>query len=260
MKNPLGALMDRYPERVRAVLNLLVESPYFYRTDSEDEFLFLSRHQREFGEFYQELYGWALFIDNKCARVFKEKWYNERITPSNRLFFTFTRRDECIAFMLLLEFFEIQLEENSLSVDDQFNLKFRFGDFLQHCQKRFQQLMPDKSERYTGEYIRSRILRPVMPRLLQFRFLKEIPRPTGMDLTMDDVIYETLPALYHYNARRLNQEILSGEADQNRDPDELLFMPDEDQDADAVDESEASASDEESKSETELIEEKQENE
>jgi hypothetical protein len=57
MSNLLAPLLERYPDRVRAVLNILVEAPYFYRQDQEDVFFFLRRHRTEFEAFYRDYYG-----------------------------------------------------------------------------------------------------------------------------------------------------------------------------------------------------------
>lgn len=239
MDNSLNDLMEKYPDKVRAVLNLLVESAYFYSSDNEDNFKFLRRHHQEFSKFYQDFYGWTLIIDSKCARVYKDKWYNESITPKQRMQFNFTRRDECIAFMLLLEFFEHQLEESSMTVDDKQNLRFRFGDLLQYCHRRFNQLLVGKEDKYTQEYIRAHILREVVPQLIRYRFLKEIPRPQGIELDRDDLIFEALPALYHYNAGHLTGSLLDGtvedvdiDADDTFDTDNLEDIDDDLEDAD----------------------------
>ena len=110
MSTPLSTLVERYPEFVRALLNILMETPYFYRSDNEELFFFLRRHRNEFAAFFDTYYGWSLFMDAKCARVYKPKWYNEAVTEANRDAFDFRRRDECLGFMILLEFFEHQLE------------------------------------------------------------------------------------------------------------------------------------------------------
>ena len=106
MTNKLQELLEKRPEQVQALLNILLESAYFYRSDNEDLFLFLRRCQEEFREFFREFFGWELIIDVKCARVYKGKWYNDAITPANRQQFRLGTRDDCIAFMLLIEFFE----------------------------------------------------------------------------------------------------------------------------------------------------------
>ncbi len=210
MSNPLQALQERYPERVRAVLNILVETPYFYRGDDEDTFFFLRRHRAEFAAFYEEYYGWRLILDEKCARVYKSRWYNQKVTEPCRDAFGFRHRDDCIAFMILLEFFEVQLEENVLTVEDPENLRFRFGDLLLYTRRRFQELFPPETAgRYTDEYLRSTVLRRVLPILERYRLLVRVPPPADLAVGETDTIYEAMPALYHYNTARLSQSVLA---------------------------------------------------
>jgi hypothetical protein len=145
----MTTLLQQQPYRVQAVLNILIESPYFYKTDHEEHFFFLRRHQKEFATFFKEHFNWELVLDAKCARLYKPDWFNPRITPVNREMFNFTKRDECIGFMLLLEFFEHRLEEESASVEDAENLRFRFGDFLRFAYGRFTELFPGQAEAYS---------------------------------------------------------------------------------------------------------------
>jgi len=207
MEIELTKLLKRNSERVQAVLNILVESPYFYATDNHDLFLFLRRHRREFTEFFKVFYGWMLLIDSKCARVYKTEWYNRKITPKNRSLFQLTKRDECLAFMMLLEFFEQQLEENGMTVEDKENLRFHFGDLLDYSHKRFQELFPEQEQRYGQEYIRAKIWKPVMPELEKHRFLTKIKPPEDLQATEQELIYEAMPALYHYNGAALSRMI-----------------------------------------------------
>ena len=211
MENDINKLLERYRERVVAVLNVLVECSYFYKEDDEELYYFMHRYRNEFSEYFQKFYDWEFIIDSKCARVYKNKWYNEAVKPEQRAQFRVSGRDEAIAFMCLLEFFEHQLDDNSITAEDKHNLRFRFGDLLQYCFKRFAELFEEKKEVYNEENIRSKILRPLMPKLLQFRFLKEI-RPeqnfSGLNRYNNDFIYEALPALYHYNTGRLTREIV----------------------------------------------------
>ena len=207
MEIELTKLLKRNSERVQAVLNILVESPYFYATDNQDLFLFLRRHRREFTEFFKTFYGWILVIDSKCARVYKAEWYNRKITPKNRSLFQLTKRDECLAFMMLLEFFEQQLEENGMTVEDKENLRFHFGDLLDYSHKRFQELFPEQEQRYSQEYIRARIWKPVMPELEKHRFLTKIKPPEDLHASEQELIYEAMPALYHYNGAALSRMI-----------------------------------------------------
>lgn len=203
----LNDLLERQRDRVQPVLNILLESSYFYPQDNDDAFRFLARHRHEFARFFSEYFGWELIIDAKCARVYKPDWYNNAITPANRELFNLTRRDECIAFMLLLEFFEHQLEVESITVDDHENLRFKFGDLLLYTVQRFQELYPQSKADYTEEAVRAGILRPIMPQLEKHRFLSRIPPPKDEPIGYDDTIYEALPALYHYNVSQLAQPL-----------------------------------------------------
>lgn len=207
MKNDLTRLLQRNSDRVQAVLNILLESPYFYAGDDHDLFLFLRRYRSEFSDFFKTFYGWTLIVDSKCARVYKAQWYNRAITPKNRSLFSFSKRDECLAFMMLLEFFEQQLEENGMTVEDRDNLRFHFGDLLNYIHKRFQELFPKQERRYSQEYIRSRILKPVMPELEKHRLLTRIKPPEDMQAADQDIIFEAMPALYHYNGAALARMI-----------------------------------------------------
>ncbi len=217
-------LTTRQGDRVRAVLNILIESPYFYQTDDRDGelFPFLLRHRREFADFFKDYYGWDLVFDQlpkaKCARVFKQKWYNNAISEGKRQWFKFTKRDECLGFILLLEFFEQQLSEQNMSVEDRDNLRFYFSDLLNYTQNRLVELYPDLSGTYTPETVR-KLLRDVLPVLEQYRFLEKIKAEVGENISDNQVIYEALPAIYHYNSTRLSypisQEIIQAEEDSN---------------------------------------------
>ncbi|HBM17353.1 MAG TPA: hypothetical protein DD381_13580 [Lentisphaeria bacterium] len=205
----LYELIESKPEKVRALLNILIESPYFYLEDSEELFRFLNHHRKEFEEFFKVFYGWDLIMDSKCARVYKDKWYNDKISSSGREQFHFSKRDECIGFMCLLNFYEDQLVENNMSAEDKMNLKFRFGDFLKYCHNKFNGLFPENEDIYSAEYIRKNVLKPIMSELEKYRFIKLWKPDSSLgSLKADDYIYEALPALSHYNAARLSQALL----------------------------------------------------
>ncbi len=207
MEIALTSLLKRHGDRVQKVLNIMIESPYFYAQDDHDSFLFLRRHRAEFVEFFKQFYGWSLLIDSKCARVYKAEWHNTAITPSNRSLFNFSKRDECLAFMILLEFFEQQLEENGMTVEDKQNLRFHFGDLLDYSHKRFTEIFPDKHEEYSQDKVRDKIWKPVMPELETHRFLTKIKPPEDLQTVTADLIYEAMPALYHYNGAALSRII-----------------------------------------------------
>lgn len=192
--------------RVKAALNVLLEAPYFYKTDDEDLFLFISRYKKELDAFLESHFGWYLVADAKCARVYKPRWYNERITPSKRNMFNFTARNDCIAFMLLLEFFETKVEEEAIGIDDPDNLRFRFGELLEFEHRRFRELFPESAADYDDDDVR-RILRNIMPVLEQYRFILRIDPPADERISADEVIYECFPALWHYNPSGLSRPV-----------------------------------------------------
>lgn len=197
---------DRTSVLVRTALNILMESPYFYRTDDESAFLVVQRHKQAFAAFFEKFFGWSLVIDAKCARLYKPKWFNEAITPPNRDMFGFTRRDECLAFLLLLEFFERESRDQGVAADERDNLRIRFGDWLEHAAARFRELLPDKRDAYTDERVRQ-ILRGIMPALEKYRFLRKIKPSADESVSETDTIWECLPAMWHYQAAALADPI-----------------------------------------------------
>ncbi len=197
---------DATAQLVQSALNILLESPYFYRDDDERAFLAVQRYRQAFAAFFEKFFGWTLVIDAKCARLYKPKWYNEKITLANRDMFGFTHRDECVGFLLLLEFFEREAREQGVAADDKDNLRFRFGDWLEYSAARFRELFPEKREVYSDEKVRQ-VVRGIMPALERYRFLRKI-RPSADDAVNEtETIYEALPALWHYQAAQLAEPI-----------------------------------------------------
>ena len=191
---------------VRAVLNILLEAPYFYKTDDERLFLVLMRYKRAFEAFFEKFFAWKLVMDGKCARLYKPKWFNEEITLPNRDMFTFTKRDECMAFLLLLEFFERECREQGVTADDRENLRFRFGDLLEYSSSRFRVLMSGKEENYTDERVRQ-ILKGIMPQLEKYRFLHKVKPSADDSVSESETIFECLPAMWHYQAAELAKPV-----------------------------------------------------
>ena len=193
---------DSQEALVRSILNILLESPYFYKKDDPSRFLALQRNKRAFAAFFEKFYGWELLMDAHCARLYKPKWYNERITAANRDMFNLTRRDDCIAFALLLEFFERELQNQAATTDAAAPLRFRYGSLLEFEARRFRELFRDRTDKYGDEAVR-RILRDLMPTLLRYRFLEKVPPPPDESVADEDTIYECLPALWHYQSTQL---------------------------------------------------------
>jgi len=199
---------DQTSVLVQTALNILMESPYFYKTDDERTFLVVQRYKQAFAAFFSKFFGWTLVMDPKCARLYKPKWFNEAITPPNRDMFGFTKRDECLGFLLLLEFFEREAREQGVAADDKENLRVRFGDWLEHAAARFRELLPDRRETYSDEKVRQ-ILRGLMPSLEKYRFLRKVKPSADVAVSEEETIYECLPALWHYQAAQLAEPITS---------------------------------------------------
>jgi len=197
---------DQTSVLVQTALNILMESPYFYKTDDERAFLVVQRYKQAFAAFFNKFFGWTLVMDPKCVRLYKPKWHNEAITAPNRDMFGFTKRDECLGFLMLLEFFEREAREQGVAADDKENLRIRFGDWLEHAAARFRELLPDRRETYTDEKVRQ-ILRMLMPTLEKYRFLRRVKPSADEAVSEVETIYECLPALWHYQAAQLAEPI-----------------------------------------------------
>jgi len=198
--------LERYGEEVQSVLNLLTESAYFYCGDNENAFYFLRRYESAFAEFFKTCFNWELITDDKCARLYKDKIYND-CRETRLVMFQLRGRDEYIAFMLLLEFYEKLLEQDNMTAGDRENPHFRFGDLLEFERRRFCELFPEREDVKDAETVRKKILRDLMPKLCDYRFLRELERPAGERISPERYIYEALPALYHYNSAALERSI-----------------------------------------------------
>lgn len=208
----MGAYFDKLNgPRVTAVLNVLGEAPFFYREDDAELFQFLRRNRAEFNRFFEELYGWELFVDGRTARLYKERWHNRALRPSQHDVFDLTRRDDCLAFLILLEFHGRLLEEHNLAGDDAESPRFLFGELFGFARTRMAEELG--AEAPTDDEVR-RLLRGLWPTLERYRFVRAVARDedgadNGDHRDEDRVLYEALPALYHYDIRRLGPAALA---------------------------------------------------
>ncbi len=170
----MGSYFDKLNgPRVTAALNVLAEAPFFYREDDPELFSFLRRNKAEFARFYDELYGWELLVDGRTARLYKERWHNRALRPSQHDVFDLTRRDDCLAFLLLLEHHDRLLETHNLAAADAAGPRFLFGELFAFARGRLAEELGDAA----GDG--------------------------------DHVLYEALPALHHYDLRRLGPAALT---------------------------------------------------
>jgi hypothetical protein len=196
------ALDRRGRERVRAVLNVLTESTFFYREDDRDLFFFLRRNQAAVRELFETYFGWRLYVDRQCARLIKERLYNEVLRPSQRALFDLRRRDECLLFAVLLEFHEDEGQRQGVTPDDDRHLRFVLADFVTFAIRRFREELGEATPPD------ARILeatRPLFEQLERHRFVRLVDKKqaeAGEDLPAglsEHLLYEFLPGIRCYD-------------------------------------------------------------
>ena len=198
--------------KVRGVLNHLTESTFFYRSDDADLFEYLRRQRAEFARFFEDHFGWELYVDRKCARLFKTKQHNRALTRKQRHLFDLTRRDECLLFMLLLEFHEHELARLNAHYEHDEDLLFELADFVAHAIERYG---AELGERAPTDRELFASIQSLFRELERHRFIDEVER---QDLSEDEalaagqtarVLYAFLPGLRCYDPERLNESLFS---------------------------------------------------
>lgn len=205
MKGGYAELRAKYPDRFIAINNILTEAAWFYRTDEPELFYELQHYEAAFRDFYRENFGWELRVDGKCARLVKDRVHNPALGAAGIVEFKLRGRDEYIAFLLLIEFYEKLLSEQSLAASDRENPTFTFGEYLEHVAGRMAALFPERTD-LDAETVKKKILRGLMDKLLAYRFLRELPKE-GERVEQEKTIYEALPACYCYNAGALEKNL-----------------------------------------------------
>lgn len=189
-------------ERVREVCNVLLESPFFYRSDEPDLFAYLRRHQAEFKDFFETYFGFGLFVDRKCARLLKERTVNPKLPPRARDVFDLSRRDECAVFLMMLEFTEEEMQRQNISYESDSNLCFLLATFVAHIFRRFRELLGDGAP---DEERLFHVIGQVMRKLERHRLVRV--KETGAAAEWEQlpaglerhVLYEALPGLHAYS-------------------------------------------------------------
>jgi hypothetical protein len=197
--------------RVQQVLNVLVESPFFYPADDPELFAFLVRHQGEVARFFEESFGWQLVVEARLARLYKPRWHNEALKRSQHDAFALTRKDDCVAFLLLLDFHERLLEERGASIDDE-PLRFEMGELFAHAKGRLASIPREEGSEdrlALDDDGARRLFRELVPQLLRYRFLREVPREPADDaISPDRWLYECLAGLAAYDVRVLDDRVI----------------------------------------------------
>ncbi len=213
--------------RVRGVLNCLTESTFFYREDDPDLFDYLRRHRAEFERFFGDHFGWDLHVDRKAARLYKRETVNKALTPKQRNLFDLTRRDECIHFMLLLEFYEMQLAAQNVHFEHDEDLNFVLADFVEHAVARYRKELGEAvpADREILGHIQS-----LFRELEKHRFIRLVERAeVGAEEAViggqtEHLLYAFLPGIRCYDPSRLGRSVfetsygLKDAADEGVDP------------------------------------------
>lgn len=197
-----SGLEKKNKEKNKAVLNFLTESTFFYRQDKPELYLHLRRNAAAFKEFFEEHFGWRLYIDENVARIIRDRQYNDELRPSNRDLFNLRKRDECLLFALLLEFQDYERNRQGLTADEADSLKFYYGDFLEFSQRRAQEEIGEKNPgpeklQEAGNVLFQQLVRHRFVRLLE---RKEAEMGEKADIPAGEhLLYELLPGIRCYN-------------------------------------------------------------
>ncbi len=191
-------------ERTR-ILAALTEAPFFYRADDRAAFNLLRRHQDDFAAFFRHFFGLELQVRPQLARLYRPHLANPALTPSQTGVLEFSGVHDCLGFLLVLEFYQVRLEADNATEDDDEQPAFAFGELSAFAARRLAELgqaEPQEAAR--------RALRQVMPRLVRWRFLAEMPAPPGADAAGAEEAqwYRCLPGLSAYDIREAGASLL----------------------------------------------------
>jgi len=189
------------------ILNILTESPIFYASDDIVRFSSLRRHKSAFEKFFSRFFGWRLYVDSKMARLIRDGSHNPALKAAHRRAFNLTSRLECILFMILLEFYEHECEEQSFSYDDASNIRFTFGSYFDFVRKVF-------ADRMTEQRVSERELdaeaRALLRKLEQYRLISIVERGTGQEKgAAAELLIEALPGLSCYESKNLAESVIA---------------------------------------------------
>ena len=198
-------------EKAQRVINVLLESPFFYRDDDIDLFGLLRRRQSLFREFFEVTLGWQLYVDQQVARLIKPKTFNPRLRPNQRHVFRVTGRHHYILFMMLLEFYQHQADEQNVDLEREAELRFVLADFVDFAFKRYRE---ELSDGMPEETLILKEMQSLFRKLEHHRFIS-LAETTGVvaedglqaGFTREgasSLLYAMLPGLRCYRAEELN--------------------------------------------------------
>ncbi len=203
--------------KARRILNILMESLFFYREDDVDLFGLLRRRQSLFRDFFYEFFGWQLYVDDRLARLVKNDVCNPALRPSQRHIFHISGRLQFVVFSLLLEFHQQQADAQNIDLDREPEVRFVLADFVQFVFERYRRELGDQAP---AEQEVLNAMRQVFRELQRFRLIAERERQGVVETVgpaaafthegMDHVLYALLPGLRCYRPEALTREDLLG--------------------------------------------------
>ena len=192
-------------ETFMPILNILTENPFFYASDDQVRFNSLRRHKSAFEKFFSRFFGWRLYVDSKMARLIRDRNFNPALKTLHRKAFNLTSRVECILFMILLEFYEHECEEQSAHYDDADNIRFYFGSYFDFVRKVF-------AERRLEHRLNERELdveaRGLLRKLEYYRLVSVVERDGQLPGKTSELEIEVLPGLNCYESKNLAAQVI----------------------------------------------------
>ncbi len=192
-------------ETFMPILNILTENPFFYASDDPVRFNSLRRHKSAFEKFFTRFFGWRLYVDSKMARLIRDRSFNPALKTVHKKAFNLTSRCECILFMILLEFYEHECEEQSADYDDAENIRFSFGSYFDFVRKVF-------ADRNLEQRFNERELdieaRGLLRKLEYYRLVSVVERDGQLAGKTSELEIEVLPGLNCYESKNLAAQVI----------------------------------------------------
>lgn len=190
----------------QAILNILTESPFFYADDDPPRFTSLRRHKSAFEKFFGKFFGWRLYVDAKMARLIRDKNFNRALRPGHQRYFNLTSRLECVLFLILLEFYEHECDQQNFSYEESQNLRFTYGSYYGFCRMKLDAQLGDSAP---SDKILDQEARALLRWLEMYRLLRVIE--TGQEILADrgpELLIEALPGLNCYEGAKMADEVI----------------------------------------------------
>lgn len=192
-------------DKFQAVLNILTESPFFYAGDDPVRFNILRRNEAAFKKFFEKYFDWRLYVDSKMARLIKDRNHNPALRSVHRDTFRLTGRNECLLFLVLLEFYEHECNDQGYSNEDDEPLRFTYADFFAFTRRILTEQAADK---VPADREIDAAARQLLKKLQHFRLLTVIEVSEITDEESDrNMLIEVLPGLNCYEGRKMAEAL-----------------------------------------------------